>query len=179
MQKREQSLTHSQRKQLLQSLETDVRPEYRCRIQIMLMADEGHTQQQICETLRCSPGTARYWIAMAQTGKALRWYEQPVGRPKVVDEQYRDRLRELVNCSPQDYGYGFRRWTAHWLGKHLAKEFEIQVSDRYINYLLKKMGLSTRGQKPAAQVVDVPSANIRSSANITSADATSFVAGRL
>ena len=52
--------------------------------------------------------------------------------------------KELVTNSPKKCGYVFERWTANWLGKHLAKEFAIELSDRHINRLLKKLGLSTK-----------------------------------
>jgi putative transposase len=67
-----------------------------------------------------------------------------MGRPKAVNEQYRARLKQLVSHSPRDYGYGFERWTAQWLSKHLTKELEIKVSACHVNRLLKAMGLSTR-----------------------------------
>lgn len=117
----------------------------------MLLADAGHAQAQICEALGCAHVTARYWITMAQMGQAHHWNERPLGRPKRVNEQFLDRLRELVTHSPREYGYGFRRWTAQWLAKHLEKELGVKVSDRYINYLLKDMGLSTRQPQPTEQ----------------------------
>ncbi|MBE9031053.1 helix-turn-helix domain-containing protein [filamentous cyanobacterium LEGE 11480] len=69
---------------------------------------------------------------------------QPVGRPKTVDQAYLDRLRELVTHSPKSFGYGFKRWTAYWLRQHLLAEFQVTVSERHINRLLRQMGLSTR-----------------------------------
>ena len=142
-----QFLTPFQCKLLTKSLETDLSPEYRQRIQIMLLAEQGYSQTQICKALGCRHETARYWIAIAQSGQAHRWNEHRIGRPKVIDEQYLHRLKELVNYSPRDCGYSFQRWTAQWLSKHLAKETGIRVSDRHINRLLKTMGLSTRGGK--------------------------------
>ncbi|WP_017318977.1 helix-turn-helix domain-containing protein [Mastigocladopsis repens] len=150
-----QLLTPFQRKLLLKSMETDLRPEYRRRIQIMLMADEGQSQTQICAALECSQETARYWIAMARAGKAHHWQDHPTGRPKTVNTHYLNRLKELVSHSPQDYGYSFKRWTANWLGKHLAKELGIQLSERYISILLKEMGLSTRARREKA-ATDLP-----------------------
>ncbi|NJM71153.1 MAG: helix-turn-helix domain-containing protein [Scytonema sp. RU_4_4] len=141
-----QLLTPFQRKLLLKKLEADLRPEYRRRIQIMLMVDSGHSQTQICAALGCSQETARYWIEMARIGKAHCWEDHPMGRPKTVNVQYLNRLKELVSHNPREYGYSFERWTAKWLGKHLAKELGIQVSDRYISMLLKEMGLSTRSR---------------------------------
>lgn len=137
-------LTPFQRKLLLKSLEADLRPECRRRIEIMLLFDAGQSQTQICEALGCSQETARYWIAIACSGNAHNWSDRPLGRPKTVNEQYLTRLQELVSHSPREYGYSFQRWTAQWLSKHLAKELGIKVSSCHINRLLKQMGLSTR-----------------------------------
>jgi transposase len=137
-------LTPFQRRFLLKSLEADLRPEYRRRIEIMLLADAGQSQAQICKALGCCQETARHWIIMAQTGNAHHWCDRPMGRPKAVNEQYCDRLKELASHSPRKYGYPFERWTAQWLSKHLTKELGIKVSSCHINRLLKEMGLSTR-----------------------------------
>lgn len=139
-------LTSFQRKLLLKSLETDLRPEYRRRIEIMLRTDMGQSQAQICNELKCSQETARYWISMARSGNAHRWNDQPIGRPKAINEEYIEHLKELVSRSPREYGYPFQRWTAQWLKKHLAKKLGIEVSDRHINRILKELGLSTRSK---------------------------------
>ena len=141
-------LSPFQRTLLRKNLEKDLRPEYIRRIKIMLMADSGHSQTEICQALNCSQETARYWILAAKTGQAHKWKELALGRPKIINEEYLARLKELVAQNPRDCGYAFSRWTARWLSKHLAKEFHIEVSERHINRLLKKMGLSTRPRKP-------------------------------
>ena len=112
----------------------------------MLLADEGKSQTEICRTLGCSPATVRYWTHVARSGMAHQWQDCPIGRPKVVNDEYLQRLKELLKGSPRDYGYSFQRWTANWLSKHLAKELGIEVSDRHIKRLLKQMGLSTRAK---------------------------------
>lgn len=146
-------LTPFQRKLLLKTINTDLRVEYRRRIEIMLLADEGRSQSKICAELGCSQETARYWIAIAQAGNAHKWDEHPRGRPKNIKEDSLNRLKELVSNSPREYGYPFQRWTAQWLSKHLAKEMGIEVSDRHINRLLKDMGLSTRKKQKEAQPI--------------------------
>lgn len=143
-----QFLTPFQRKLLGKSKQEDVPELYRQRIEIMLLADEGKTQTEICQTLGCSPATARHWIHIARSGMAHQWQDCPIGRPKAVNEEYLERLKELLTNSPRDYGYFFQRWTVNWLNKHLTKEFGIQVSDRHLKRLLKQMGLSTK-RKPA------------------------------
>ncbi|MEC4819100.1 MAG: helix-turn-helix domain-containing protein [Scytonema sp. PMC 1069.18] len=148
-------LTPFQRKFLLKTLETGLRPEYRRRIEIMLLADVGQSQTQICEALGCSQETARYWIVIAQTGQAHHWSDRPMGRPKAVNEQYLNRLKELVSHNPREYGYPFQRWTAQWLSKHLAKELGINVSSCHINRLLKDMGLSTRPKRETTKQIQI------------------------
>lgn len=144
-------LTGFQRKLLLENLQKQLPESYRQRIEIMLLADEGKTQTEICQTLGCCAATARHWMHIARTGMAHQWQDCPIGRPKAVNDQYLERLKELVSSSPYDYGYSFRRWTANWLQKHLAKEFGIEVSDRHIKRLLKQMGLSTRAKPSSAE----------------------------
>jgi transposase len=139
-----QFLTSFQRKLLRKNLQEENLPQsYRQRLEIMLLADEGKSQSEICQTLGCCPATARHWMHIARTGMAHQWQECPIGRPKAVNQAYLQRLQELVSNSPRDYGYVFRRWTANWLKKHLAKEFGVEVSDRHLKRLLKQMGLST------------------------------------
>jgi transposase len=139
-------LTPFQRKLLQKSLQESCPPSYRQRLEIMLLADEGKTQTEICRILGCCPATARHWMHIARMGMAHQWQDCPIGRPKTVSEEYLERLKELISNSPRDYGYCFRRWTANSLQKHLAKELGIKVSDRHIKRLLKQMGLSTKNK---------------------------------
>ncbi|WP_138499076.1 helix-turn-helix domain-containing protein [Nostoc sp. PA-18-2419] len=147
-------LTPFQRKALLKNLQANLQPEYRRRIEIMLLADMSKSQSQICEILGCSQEMARYWIGIAEAGLAHKWNERPIGRPKTVNDRYIERLKELVSNSPREYGYAFTYWTAQWLSKHLANEFGIVITDRHINRLLKQMGLSTKRKNLQSQEID-------------------------
>ena len=137
-------LTPFQRQLLQKKLQEYCLESYRQRIQIMLLADEGRTQTEICQILGCCAATARHWIHIARTGMAHQWQDCPIGRPKSVNDEYLERLKELVSSNPRDYGYAFRRWTVNWLQKHLAREFGVELSDRHFKRILKQMGLSTR-----------------------------------
>ena len=147
-------LTKFQRQLLEQQLGIESIPEYRQRIEIMLLADEGKTQTQICRTLTCSPLTARHWIFMAKSGQAHNWQSQPIGRPKTVTADYLARLKQLVSTCPKELGYPFCRWTGQWLSKHLCQEFEIEVSARHINRLIEEIEVSASpiDRSPQTQV---------------------------
>ena len=145
MNEQEPQLVKLLNKLLPEKLPADITPEARRRLEIILRTQLGQSQSKICREVGCSKETARYWMIVAQTGAISSWSENRVGRPRVVNDLYLESLRELVSHSPQKYGYGFKRWTAGWLSKHLAKELGIVISDRHVNRLLKQMGLSTRG----------------------------------
>jgi hypothetical protein len=81
-------LTPFQRKVLLKNLQNNSQPEYRRRIEIMLLADMGKSQTHICEMIGCSQEMARYWIGIAEAGMAHKWNQRPLGRPKIVNDEY-------------------------------------------------------------------------------------------
>ena len=156
MEKSQRILTPFQHKYLQGKLqEPDLSPQLRQRIEIMLLADDGKTQGEICRQLGCSAATAGRWILYAKAQMAHQYIEISTGRPRTVTEQYLQRLQGLVQSSPAAQGYAFRRWTASWLSKHLAKELGITVSDRHISRLLKELGLSTlpQLQLPAPEII--------------------------
>jgi transposase len=133
-------LTTFQRKLLLKKLYDDALSQLnRQRIKIMILADQGIPQSEICTEVGCCSSTARHWIHMARSGMAHLWEESPRGRPKVVTDAYLERLGELLSQSPRDYKYPFARWTADWLRKHLAQEYGIEISLRHFKRLLKQV----------------------------------------
>jgi transposase len=158
-------LTSFQRKLLQKSLQPDLSDKLCQRIKIMLLADEGKTQVQICQELGCCQATARHWITMARTNQAHNWNSNPVGRPTLVDEEYIRLLKQLVAQNPQevnipnqDYQYPFKRWTAQKLSQHLDEELGIKVTPQHLNRLLNNMGLSTR-PKPTPKTASNDPAN--------------------
>ncbi len=144
-------LTTFQRKLLCVNLHSDLTDKQHQRIQIMLLADEGKTQSEICQELGCCQATARHWMTMARNNQAHHWKSNPIGRPSLVNEEYLKRLKQLLTKNPQevkipdkDYQYPFTRWTAQKLSQHLHGELGVKVSPQHLNRLLKQMGLSTR-----------------------------------
>jgi transposase len=138
-------LTSFQRKLLKKQLEKSERElseNLRKRIEIMLYADEGKSQTEICQILKCSAATARTWIFKAQSGMAHQWQEHPRGRPAVIKEEHLERLRELVTIDPRELGECFDEWTGYSLSRRLEREFGIKVSKNHINRLLKQYNLA-------------------------------------
>ena len=133
-------LTPFQRKLLLKKLYDETLSKLkRQRIKIMILADENMPVAQICLEVGCCSSTARHWIRVARLGMAHLWEDSPRGRPKIVTDAYLERLRELLTQTPRDYKYPFARWTADWLRKHLAHEYDIEISLRHFKRLLKQV----------------------------------------
>lgn len=145
---------------LPEDLPTELNPIHRRRLEIVIRTHMGQSQAEICSALGCSKDTARHWMTIAKTEGLSNWYSNSLGRPKRVNEEYMERLRELVRTSPKEHGYSFSRWTAGWLNRHLAKELGIEISDRHVNRLLKQMGLSTRNGEQADQAENLEEANL-------------------
>jgi transposase len=150
-------LTVFQRKLLQVSLQQELTDKQSQRLQIMLLADAGKTQTEICQELGCCQATARHWIMMVTTNQAHYWKSNPIGRPSLIDEQYLQRLKQLVTTCPRainvpnkNYQYPFKHWTAQKLSQHLQAELGIKITPQHLNRLLKQMGLSTR-PKPILQ----------------------------
>ncbi|NJL52949.1 MAG: helix-turn-helix domain-containing protein [Hydrococcus sp. SU_1_0] len=120
---------------------------HRRRLEIILRSHLGQSQVEICSALGCSKDMARYWMAIANRPASDSWQDTCIGRPKMVNDEYLQRLQELVTSSPKEHGYAFERWTAKCLSQHLNVELGIQISDRHVNRLLKKMGLSTKNSQ--------------------------------
>jgi transposase len=162
-------LTPFQRKLLLKKLcEDNLSQLSRQRIKIMVLADEGRPQSEICLEVSCCASTARHWIRMARSGMAHLWEDSPRGRPKIVTEAYLERLRELLTQSPRDYKYPFARWTADWLRKHLAQEYDLKVSLRHFKRLLKQVKDTTESNLAINQTeINLLQKNCSTAENIT------------
>jgi transposase len=162
-------LTSFQRQMLRENIAKEVPDAYRQRLEIMLLTDEGKTQAQICRLLGCSAATANRWMQLTKAGLAHQYLDYPVGRPKLITDEYIEFLRELLQHSPQDYGYPFKSWTVGWLGKHIAKTKGVEVSYSHLKRVMRELGLSTRtkAQQPPSQsranisIADLPDSSIQ------------------
>lgn len=153
-------LTLFQRQLLQENIQKDLPRSYRQRLEIILLTDNGKTQAEICRMIGCCTSTASRWIQLTKAGLAHNYLDCPVGRPKIVTDEYIELLRELLQHSPRDYGYPFRTWTVSWLGKHITKVMGIEVSESHLKRVMRDLGLSTRLPKSQPEKYKQPGANI-------------------
>ncbi len=144
-------LTQFQRQMLQENIQKELPNSYRQRLEIILLTDNGKTQAEICRITGCCASTASRWIQLTKVGMAHSYLDCPVGRPKIVTDEYIELLRELLQKSPRDYGYPFRTWTVNWLLKHVNKEMGIEVSKGSLKRVMRDLGLSTKPTKSQSE----------------------------
>ncbi|NMF61336.1 IS630 family transposase [Brasilonema octagenarum UFV-E1] len=132
-------LTPEQVTQLQQALKESELPHVRERILIILLQNDGRTQQEIANFLGCSLRTVAYWCMHGdpdnlETLHNKREYEHYW---KATPE-YIELLLKTVDKEPSDLGYEFGRWTAERLATYLSEQTGIELSSSQVRRILKQ-----------------------------------------
>lgn len=132
-------LSEEEKKYLQNALKTETRAEVRERILIFLLENDGKNYQEIANFLGCSTKTVAYWAVHGSPNNldTLQDQRKKGNRAKATDE-YIERLLEIVEKTPQEFGYDFGRWTGARLSEHLEKETRIKLSKSQIVRILKR-----------------------------------------
>ena len=107
--------------QLQQALKESELPHVRERILIILLQNDGRTQQEISRFLGCSPRTVAYWCMHGDPDnlESLHNKREDEQNRKATPE-YIELLLKTVDREPSDLGYEFGRWTAERLATYLT-----------------------------------------------------------
>lgn len=125
-------LTTEQVTKLQTALKESELPHVRERILILLLQNDGKTQQEIAQFLGCSQRTVAYWCMHGEPNKLESLHN------KREQESYRKAtpeyliLLETVDKDPQELGYDFGRWTGERLATYLTEQTGIQLSGSQI-----------------------------------------------
>ncbi len=126
----------------------DIRAEVRQRATVIRLLHFGHKPETIAEQQMVSVPTVYNWHKL--------WREQGIeglankkktGRPSKATEAYCQKLEELLEKEPAEFGYRFAIWTSDRLRTHLEKETGILLSESRFRALLKKRGYRYRRPK--------------------------------
>jgi transposase len=115
---------------------------------IILMSDAGETIGAIAKHLRVGTDTVtRIRRQYRRGGAAALRPVKPPGRPGRATPTFIAAMKEAVQSSPMDLGYGFSTWSTIRLAAHLAKVSGIRFSADQLRRLLKKEGFSMQRPK--------------------------------
>jgi transposase len=130
------------------AIKQDQRPEVRQRATVIRLLHLGHKPEAVAEQQMVSVPTIYNWHRL--------WREQGIeglankpktGRPSKATESYCQKLEELLEKEPSEFGYRFAIWTADRLRAHLEKETGIVLSESRFRALLRKRGYRYRRPK--------------------------------
>jgi transposase len=132
-------LKPSQVTQLQQALKESELAHVRERILIILLQNDGRTQQEISKFLGCSPRTVAYWCMHGEPDNLETLHN------KRESEHYRKATREYIELllktvaqEPSNLGYAFGRWTTERLATYLTERTGIDLSSSQIRRILKR-----------------------------------------
>jgi len=108
----------------------------------------GHSPEDVSELLAVSMGSIYNWHKRWRID-GLKGLENKAksGRPKNANQAYCDLLEQVLEQSPEVYGYGFGIWTVDRLREHLRRETGTKLSNRRFRALLKHLGYVYRRPK--------------------------------
>lgn len=132
-------LTAEQKSKLQKALKKDELPYVRERILILLLQNDGKTQQEIAKFIGCSPRTVAYWCQHGDPDnlETLHNKREQESYRKVTAE-YIQLLLKTVEKEPQELDYEFGRWTGERLATYLAQETGIELSSSQVRRILKR-----------------------------------------
>jgi transposase len=132
-------LTPEQVKKLQLELRESSLPHVRERILIILLQNDGKTQQEIAKFLGCSPRTVAYWCMHGDPDnlESLHNKREQESYRKATPE-YVKLLLETVEKEPEELGFEFGRWTGERLATYLAQQTGIELSGSQVLRILKR-----------------------------------------
>jgi transposase len=113
-------------------------PDIRERALIFLLLNDGHTQAQVAQTIGCSLRKVAYWSVHGDPDNIASFQDERMkGNSRKATPEYIDKLLEIVEQEPQEYGYEFGRWTTGRLATYLAEVTGISLSSTQVMRILK------------------------------------------
>ncbi|EDX74504.1 hypothetical protein MC7420_4028 [Coleofasciculus chthonoplastes PCC 7420] len=132
-------LKPEQKEKLQITLKTESNADIRERILILLLLNDGKTQQEIAEFIGCSQNKVCYWCVHGDQDdlESLRDKRMSGNHQKSTDK-YIDILLETIEKSPEEFGYEFGRWTTQRLAKYLEEKTGIHLSGSQVRRILQR-----------------------------------------
>ena len=132
-------LTPEQVTGLQQALKKSELPHVRERILIMLLQNDGRTQQEIARFLGCSPRCVAYWCMNGDPDNLESLHnKRDYEHYRKATAEYIELLLKTVSQEPSSLGYAFGRWTAERLATYLTEQTGIGLSSSQVRRILKR-----------------------------------------
>jgi transposase len=132
-------LTSEQQEKLQKALKREENGEIRERILILLLLNDGKTQQEIANFIGCSKNTVCYWCVHGDPDNLESLKDKRMkGNHHKATDKYIEILLETVDKEPEELGYKFGRWSAKRLAIYLGEITGIELSGSQVQRILAK-----------------------------------------
>jgi transposase len=132
-------LKSEQKEKLQKALKTKENGDIRERILMLLLLNDGKTQQEIANFLGYSKNKVSYWCIHGDPDHLENLKDERMkGNYQKVTDQYIEILLATVEKKPSELGYEFGRWTAQRLATYLEEETGIKLSGSQVRRILKQ-----------------------------------------
>ncbi len=132
-------LTSEQKEKLQIALKRENNGSIRERILILLLLNDGKTQQEIAEFIGCSKNKVCYWCVHGDPDKLESLKDERMkGNHQKATEKYIEILLETIEKEPEELGYEFGRWSAQRLAKYLEERTGINLSSSQVRRILSR-----------------------------------------
>jgi len=132
-------LTLEQKEKLQKALKREENGDIRERILILLLLNDGKTQQEIANFIGCSKNKVCYWCVHGEPDNLESLKDERMkGNHQKATEKYIEILLETIEKNPEELGYEFGRWSAQRLAKYLEEITGIKLSSSQIRRILSR-----------------------------------------
>ena len=131
-------LTVEEKKYLQHQLKFHQHPDIRERVLVLLLRNQGMTQQEIADLIGCSVRKVAYWSTHGDPRNVESLVDKRMqGNYRKTNDEYVSLLIRVVETNPKELGYSFRQWSQQKLADHLATQTGIKLSSSQIGRILK------------------------------------------
>jgi transposase len=132
-------LTIKQQRKLQEALKREENGEIRERILILLLLNDGKTQQEIAKFIGCSKNKVSYWCIHGDPDNLESLKDKRMrGNHQKTTEKYLEILLETIEKEPEELGYEFGRWSAQRLATYLEERTGIKLSGSQVRRILSR-----------------------------------------
>lgn len=123
---------------------------YRVLLALVLIGEKRHKMKEIAELIGVTAKTLLNWIKQFMVDRmklfSRHWF-QGRGRKSKLTPSQRKELHEMIKKSPLENGFNCGGWNTAMIKKLIQLKFGVNYNERYLSYLLKKLGLSYQKAK--------------------------------
>ena len=132
-------LTSEQQEKLQKALKREENGDIRERILILLLLNDGKTQQEIAKFIGCSKNKVCYWCVHGNPDNLESLKDERMkGNHQKATKQYIEILLKTIEIEPQELGYEFGRWSAQRLATYLEEKTGISLSGSQVRRILSR-----------------------------------------